>query len=70
MSNYWADRWRQFKTYHPDDELEDEALEREAIEAENMETYPCEEEGCNGTAHYRPGVGGWWCTTCGELIVK
>ena len=69
MSNNWADRWRQFKTNGYDD-AEDAAIEREAQEAEQMPTYPCEEEDCDGTAYYRPGVGGWWCTTCNELIVK
>ena len=67
MKNPWADRWRTFKSYDPEDELEDQAIEREAREAEELPVFPCNQEGCNGKAHYRPGVGGYWCDTCKEL---
>ena len=68
MGNYWANRWRSFKDNC--DKAEDEALEREAQEAEQMPTYPCDDDDCDGIAHYRPGVGGWWCIKCRRLIVK
>lgn len=62
--NTWARRWRTFKDSDP---AEDSLLEMEARDAEAMPVYPCDVEGCDGEAHYRPGVGGWWCTTCKEL---
>ena len=66
--NMWADRWRDMQDgYDPD---EDRMLEYEAQSAEDMGTYPCDVDNCNGTAYYRPAVGGWWCTTCGELVMK
>jgi hypothetical protein len=65
--NPWSSRWRTFKDGH--DPHEDALLEMEARDAERMPVYECEVEGCGGTTHYRPGVGGWWCDTCGELGV-
>lgn len=69
MSNKWSNRWRTFKSGA--DPYEDQALEREALEAEKMPVHPCTNRDCPEwntlTAHYRPGVGGWWCVVCGEL---
>jgi len=69
MQNPWADRWEQ--NYQDGvDHLNDAAIRSEAQEARGVEMHPCTNEACTEyntlAAYYRPGVGGWWCGTCGE----
>lgn len=66
MKNPWAERWRGFKDGH--DKGEDAMLEQEARWAEQTPTVPCNKDGCDGTGYYRPGVGGWWCNKCRDLV--
>ena len=66
MTNPYASRWTTFADGH--DRHEDTMIRYEAAEAEAMPTQDCTEDDCTGTAYYRPGVGGWWCGTCGELV--
>lgn len=65
LNNPWADRWDGYQDGY--DRYEDAAIRRESQDAREMPTQDCIEDGCSGTCYYRPGVGGWWCGTCGEL---
>lgn len=62
--NPYAERWV-YVIGQNDGGLEKQMLRYEAQSAEDTETYPC---ACGGTFYYRPGVGGWWCSKCGELM--
>jgi hypothetical protein len=68
LNNPWADRWE--NTYQDGDRMNDALIRMEAQEARQQPAHPCTNEDCEDyekdTAYYRPGVGGWWCSTCGE----
>ena len=67
MQNPYASRWTTFAD--GSDKHEDRMIRYEAAEAEAMDTQDCnQKDGCDGTCYYRPGVGGWWCGKCGELM--
>ena len=64
-ANPWADRWERIANEHTlpgiHGDYEKMAMTREANEARDEDTFTCTKDGCELTAFYRPGVGGWWC---------
>lgn len=66
MANRWTNRWRNL--HQGDSKAERGLAEIECAQAEAQDTRSCLKPGCGGTGHYRPGVGGWWCNTCGDLV--
>jgi hypothetical protein len=65
--NPWASRWRTFKSYDAEDQVEDTMLEMEAREAEAMPVEKCGK--CGDAAFYRPGVGAYQCGYCRAILV-
>lgn len=63
--NPFAQRWEDMAAYERG--MERKAMVREARISQSEEVYTCEK--CGGDAFHRPGVGGWWCEDCGELVI-